>query len=113
MYTQVNGYIVIQELANSAYQPVFRQDEIMCFYSTIEDAQEDIKDLAEEIESAISLGYMDSDSRFQPGEYTIVPATLINPWSEKSEQIIICFIEWICYALKRKEDDWREINITI
>jgi hypothetical protein len=111
MFTQQNVFIVLQQLAGDAFQPVFANDDGLMLFIDQASAQLEIADAINSVSEAIAEGNMDEDSRVGDDDYLIVPATVINPHAEPSRQIISCYFDGDEYRMKRSSDDWEKVNL--
>lgn len=107
MKKQFNGFIVLQVLLwGGSYQPVFSEDDGLCFFKFKWQAKQAVNECIRDVADAIKEGHMQKDSRMSLEDYEVVPATIINPYAEPQDQVIVCFFDGNEYRMKRSDDDW-------
>lgn len=97
--TPRNGFIVLQVLIGS-YQPVFSDDDGLCFFNTEAEAQAEIQDCIDSVKEAVKNG--DMSDEYTQEDYRIVAATL-----EGTK--IKCTVDGDNYEMERTDDDYARV----
>jgi hypothetical protein len=103
-----DGFIVLSVLVGGgSFQPNFTDDDGLMFFTTEQEAKDEILDAIDNVANAITEGSMSEDSRVTEDDYLIVPAKY-----NVVDNIITCLFDGDKYAMLRTEDDWTKVHQT-